>query len=282
MEIVKNFGTKKVGYSDFHVKQPFNHKNIQKSFSQSYYIIFMNKGSTITIDFITYNVLRDSIYFINRGQPYEIPSSSRGRLVVFNPEFYCIAFHDKELTCDGILFNNIFETPSIELSVEESENFTKLIEHISNELLIVDSWAEEMIRTKLKELIINASRSWIRKNPYHQDSTEKEGDLSRKFSQLVELNYHMIHTVSGYADLLYISPKTLNRRISKEKNMSPSTFINKRIVLQAQRLLANTTLTVKEISAQLGYNDQSYFIRFFKTQTGSSPQELRKKLRHYS
>lgn len=44
----------------------------------------------------------------------------------------------------------------------------------------------------------------------------------------------------------------------------------------APRLLANTDLTVKEIAVQLGYDDQSYFVRFFKIQTEKSPIELEK------
>lgn len=44
----------------------------------------------------------------------------------------------------------------------------------------------------------------------------------------------------------------------------------------APRLLANTDLTVKEIAVQLGYDDQSYFFRFFKIQTEKSPIEFRK------
>ncbi|MCW2259450.1 MULTISPECIES: helix-turn-helix domain-containing protein [Sphingobacterium] len=44
----------------------------------------------------------------------------------------------------------------------------------------------------------------------------------------------------------------------------------------APRLLANTDLTVKEIAVQLGYDDQSYFVRFFKIQTEKSPIEFRK------
>lgn len=42
------------------------------------------------------------------------------------------------------------------------------------------------------------------------------------------------------------------------------------------RLLINTDLTVKEIAAQLGYDDQSYFVRFFRIQTGKSPFEFKR------
>lgn len=133
-----------------------------------------------------------------------------------------------------------------------------------------------MVRTKLKELIITASRSWIERIPGQKETDIKKDEVSRKFSQLVEINYNKLHSVSQYAELLFISSKTLNRKITREKGTSPNIIIKNRIILQAKRLLINTDLTVKEISAQLGYDDQSYFIRFFKIQTGKSPVEFKR------
>ncbi|UQA78112.1 helix-turn-helix domain-containing protein [Sphingobacterium siyangense] len=40
--------------------------------------------------------------------------------------------------------------------------------------------------------------------------------------------------------------------------------------------MINTDLTVKEIAAPLGYDDQSYFVRFFRIQTGKSPFEFKR------
>lgn len=162
--------------------------------------------------------------------------------------------------------------------MEEHENvsFNRIMDEIKQELSKEDYWTEEMSRTKLKELIITASRAWLGRTPDQKGLGTIEDELSRKFSQLVEANYHKLHGVSEYAELLHISPKTLHRKIVKEKGTSPNTFIKNRIILQAKRLLAHTDLSVKEISAQLGYDDQSYFVRFFKIQTGSPPLEFRK------
>ncbi|WP_170250038.1 helix-turn-helix domain-containing protein [Sphingobacterium allocomposti] len=223
-----------------------------------------------------YRTERDTLFFFNIGQQFQIGNNSRGKLVYFNPEFYCIAFHDKELTCDGVLFNNVFETPSIVVEEHENVSFNRIMDEIKQELSKEDYWTEEMSRTKLKELIITASRAWLDRTPDQKGLGTIEDELSRKFSQLVETNYHKLHSVSEYAALLHISPKTLNRKIVKEKGTSPNTFVKNRIILQAKRLLAHTDLSVKEISAQLGYDDQSYFVRFFKIQTEKSPLEFRK------
>ena len=103
-------------------------------------------------------------------------------------------------------------------------------------------------------------------------------ELARKFRQLVELHYRKHHNVSDYANMLNITPKNLNKKIVSEKQVAPSIIIKQRIILQAKRLLANTTLSIKEIADYLGYEDYSYFVRFFKSQTGLPPLSFRNAL----
>ena len=277
MELLKSFGNKKIGYLDFDTSISVSEKFLPCSDSSDCYVIlFAQKGSTVSVDFSTYKAEQDTMFFFNIGQQFQFGNHAKGHLIYFNPQFYCIAFHDKELTCDGVLFNNVFETPMIGLDTKESNHFYRIMASLKDEFQIDDYWAEEMLRTKLKELIISASRAWIERTPDKKDMEAKEDGVSRKFSQLVEIKYNELHSVKEYAELLYVSPKTLNRKIVNEKGISPNSIIKNRIMLQAKRLLANTDLTVKEISAQLGYDDQSYFIRFFKIHTGTSPLEFRK------
>lgn len=277
MEISKSFGNKKVGYLQFDssISSPNFAFPCLKS-KDCYIILYAASGSTIRVDFKDYKTEENTLYFFNIGQQFQIDDRSKGKLIYFNPQFYCIAFHDKELTCDGVLFNNVFETPYITLTKDENNAFNRIVGEISQELNKEDYWTEEMTRTKLKELIITSSRAWLERASEQIYLGTPEGEVSRKFSQLLEANYYRFHRVAAYAELLNISPKTLTRKIVNEKGIAPNTIIKNRIMLQAKRLLANTDLTVKEIAVQLGYDDQSYFVRFFKIQTEKSPIEFRK------
>lgn len=279
MEISKYFGSKKIGYLSFDPTSPVDKKFLPGKTTKDYYVIlYITKGSRITVDFIEHDILQDSLFFFNMGQHFHIDPTSSGSLIYFNPDFYCIAFHDKELTCDGILFNNVYMAPSIAMHHHEAAAFSGLIEEIKIELGKEDFWTEEMARTKLKQLVIMSSRCWMRKYPDQTGLGTADTDLGRKFSQLVERYYNKFHSVAEYADLLHVSPKTLNRKIVSEKKTSPNVLIKNRIILQAKRLLAYTELTTKEVASQLGYIDQSYFVRFFKIQTGDSPLTFRKKM----
>ena len=265
-----------IGYLDFDNKSE-NKINSNTLLEDYYKIIYMEKNGSITVDFVEYSFTENALLFFSIGKHFQISKESRGNLIYFNPDFYCIAFHDKELACDGLLFDNVFEQPYLNLSTNLDILFLKLMSSVKKEINKKDFWAEEMIKTYIKQIIISATRTLIKSNNDSQIvSYDKE--LARKFSQLVELHYRKNHNVSDYASMLNITPKNLNKKIVSEKQVAPSIIIKQRIILQAKRLLANTTLSIKEIADYLGYEDYSYFVRFFKSQTGLPPLSFRNAL----
>ena len=72
-----------------------------------------------------------------------------------------------------------------------------------------------------------------------------------------------------------ISTKTLTNSIVESSRSTPLKLINERIILEAKRYLLYSSLKVKEISYLLGFEDPSYFVKFFKRNTGSLPIEFR-------
>ena len=76
-----------------------------------------------------------------------------------------------------------------------------------------------------------------------------------------------------------LSEKHLNR-ISKEcLNKTTSALIAERITLEAKRLLIHSKYTVTEVASELGYDDTSYFSRFFKKNCGETPIQFLSKYR---
>ena len=201
---------------------------------------------------------------------------SEGVLLYYNRDFYCVEIHDNEVSCDGILYNNVYEIPAIALSKTESSTIQNILDDIKYETDNEDVANEEMIRILLKQIIIKATRIWKTKHQLDEPVKNTEIEFLRKFSLLVEMNYKQLHTVSDYAKLLYVTPKNLNKKVTQFGNQSPNEIIKERIITEAKRLLAHTNLTIKEIGYTLGYEDDAYFIRLFTKQTDTSPQQFRK------
>src|SRR5690606_13955893 len=122
------------------------------------------------------------------------------------------------------------------------------------------------------------TRIWKRQNldKEKQISVPADQELFRDFGRLVEIHFRDKHTVAEYADLLYLSPKTLANKFNKMHLDSPNDIIKNRILLEAKRLLYYTDLTVKEIAYQLGYDDPAYFNRLFAQKEGLAPSSYRK------
>lgn len=84
-----------------------------------------------------------------------------------------------------------------------------------------------------------------------------------------------MHTVQEYADLLNVSSRTLTKYVAQSTYCTPLQMINDRIVLEAKRRLQHTSMSVKQIGYELGFEDPSYFVKFFKRLTGKMPGTFR-------
>ncbi len=80
--------------------------------------------------------------------------------------------------------------------------------------------------------------------------------------------------VSELAEAMNMSRSSLLRNIKKQTHLSASQFIRKVRLEKSMELLNNTSLTVSEVSYQVGFGSTSYFIKCFREQYGHSPGEL--------
>lgn len=239
-------------------------------------ILFIPKRAIIQVDFQEYEMATDSLLFINPRVILKPCETVDGQLIYFNRDFYCIEIHDQEVACDGILYNNVFEIPFISLDEKQSNDIQKIIQEIQLEMINEDSNTEEMLRILLKLIILKSTRIW--KQQHHLAEINQQSDVQflRRFSKLVEQHYKTHHTVADYAELLFVTPKNLSKKIGLLSKSTPKDIIKDRIILESKRLLVHTTMTVKEIAFSLNYEDDAYFIRFFSKHTGLSPVSFRK------
>jgi TolB-like protein/AraC-like DNA-binding protein len=84
--------------------------------------------------------------------------------------------------------------------------------------------------------------------------------------------------VSELAELMNMSRSTLLRKIKKDTQLSASQFIRQVRLKKGMEMLKEKTLTVSEISYQVGFGNTSYFIKCFREQYGYSPGEVGKGL----
>ena len=79
--------------------------------------------------------------------------------------------------------------------------------------------------------------------------------------------------------MMHLTTFKLNKITKETVGKTCSQLINEQIILEAKRHLLATTNQVNQIAFDLGFEDPSYFIRFFKKSANFSPEVFRKNLK---
>ncbi len=100
----------------------------------------------------------------------------------------------------------------------------------------------------------------------------------KKLNNLIDCFYHQETGIHFYAQQLNMSIKQLNIIAKSAYNKTVPSLIHERIILDAKKKLQQPDASIKTIAYQLGFEDPSYFSRFFRRYTGYSPNQYRAKL----
>jgi AraC-like DNA-binding protein len=95
----------------------------------------------------------------------------------------------------------------------------------------------------------------------------------------VEAGFRTRHAVADIAAGLPVTRGRLDAICRRHAGRTAQQVIHDRIVLEAQRSLIYTGLTVAEIAYGLGFADPAYFTRFFAREAGETPGEFRRRHR---
>lgn len=104
--------------------------------------------------------------------------------------------------------------------------------------------------------------------------------LFYRFVQLLENNHTSRRSVSWYAEEMAITPKYLTYICRQVTGKTPTDIINSIAIREIKQILLNTNDTVKEIAYNMNYASASSFCKYFRLQTGISPQAFRRQSRH--
>lgn len=263
-------------YLEFDDNSFFDHIQRDNYFS----LIWVTQGNgKLKADFTDYDFEANSLFAFSPYQPYMFYAVSeiRGIAIYFHPEFFCIYKHHKEVSANGLLYNNIYQPTFVTVDENSAATFSMLAEQIKTEMQKPELAQHELLVSYLKIFLINAARLKTQQQTAAAESIKynKEPFILQKLKDAIDANFKTKHSPADYAEMLYISPKALAKITKSHFNKTLSSLINERIIIEAKRELYLTDKTVKEIAWELGYEDEYYFSRFFKVNADVSPQLYR-------
>ena len=238
-------------------------------------IIWLKNGTGIhQIDMIDHSYKNSVLFFLAPGQVHKLiqHKKSQGYILKFLPSVFKQEKDFMDYVFDTCLLDTDRSCPIISIPKQMNDVIEELFFRFTEEFNKQQPYADTILSSYLKILTTQIRRikdTYLSKEVY---MNKPQYDLFREFKIAVERNYKTKHTVQEYATHLHTQARTLNTVARKYSNKSALEIIQDRIILEAKRRLYHDSKSIKELCYELGFEDPSYFTRFFKKSVGTSPQ----------
>lgn len=242
-------------------------------------IYWLEDGSgTYDIDFKEFTIEGCGIFCVSPGQMFSVKSEQvkTAYQISFDKEFYCVEAHGKDIACNGLIFNNIHRATGVSVGESESPVFRSIVHNMIAEIKNPGNAHREMIETYLRMFLIHTLRLLDLQELQKGEETHQKNKMVQDFIALVDKHFRSKHTASDYAQELFISPKSLAKKLKALGYPTSTEIIQERILLEAKRSLKYTQESIKEIAFDLGFDDPAYFSRLFSKKEGMTPLAYRK------
>ena len=154
-------------------------------------------------------------------------------------------------------------------------------EDLAREFCTSEEFRDEMLRTQITSILISLHRLCslrrLCRGPGEVEGTDDFHPLTNRFLALLEKEEGKFYRANHYVSALSVDSRAFVNAVLSETGKSPSVWIRDRTLLEARRLLTYTDLTISEIAYRLNFRNVSYFVRFYRRLTGTSPGAARAK-----
>ncbi len=198
-----------------------------------------------------------------------------GIFICFTDEF--LGLDENRMLKQLPVIQNPYNGHELALSAEDIVFVNDIITKLLAEYRTKAGWHNSMLLSYLRILLIYTSRLYTAQ--FTNDAGLADRDLLKKFKALVTENFTDYHDVVTYAGMLHLSAGHFSELIKEQSGKTAIEHIHDRLLLEAKRMLFHTNNSIKEIAFELGFQDASYFNRFFKRLTSDTPLVYRNTIR---
>ncbi len=251
-----------------------------------FYYIGLKEGKVGSIRYGRnyYDYQEGTLVFFGPDQVFELSEEaksappSKGFALIFHPDLLIgTQLHDKMKQYHYFSYE---VNEALHLSDKEKKTILDCFENIKIELLNgIDKHSATLLVNHI-ELLLNYcirfyERQFItRKSVNHDVLTRFEKLLNDYFNEDIAIQ-HGLPSVKHFADQLHLSSNYLGDLMKKETGKSPLEHIQEKLMDLSKHELYNPAKNISEIAFELGFKQSQHFSRFFKQQTGLSPNEFR-------
>jgi len=239
-----------------------------------FYVLVLKRGAGIHhIDFVDYPVMDNTVFFLRPGQVHELTLKKQcsGYLLKFSNDFY--APHDLSLKR---VFRKVSNNSFYTFNADHVKVLSSILSNIYQESKQKHEMHSNVIKSYLDIFFVQLLRGI--EGPEHHGGQNRDYMQERlhELQELLVCSAANHKQVSFYAQTLHLTTYQINAITKVTLGKTCLEVINDYIILEAKRHLLAFSSQVNQIAGYLGYEDVSYFVRFFKKHTGYSPEAFRK------
>ena len=243
--------------------------------------LFVTGRCTHTIDFEPHACRPGTVIHVQPGQVqrFEVTPGLEAVVLVFTGAFL---FPDRPRT--GALwqerfFDDVAWPPALHLDGADRAAMADWFDRLERTYHAVDDGpaSSALLRHLVSAVLLDlARRGHIGQAP--ASAPDPELQRVRQFRRDVERSFRVTRRVLDFAQRLGCTAKTLDRSCRRALGASAKSFVDARVVLEAKRMLAHTTLTVAAVGEDLGFSEPTNFVKFFRLREGVLPGVFRQRL----
>ncbi len=245
--------------------------------AQFYHIIWIEKGyGTHLVDFKPITIEDNTILFIPQDSVnlYDIEGEYQGKTMIFTDKFFFKNHQDAQFLHSTPLYSNLYDTAKIRFnpSLSDLKVFFNAME--TEFVRAPDNAQFSILHNMLHIFLLKAERE-LQSQGFVKLEPSANLDYLVLFKDLLEKNFRTDKSVNKYASSLSISEKQLHKATTTLMDKTPKQIIDERVLLEAKRLLAHSNQSIKEIAYELGYDEPTNFIKYFRKRVSTTPSEFR-------
>ena len=247
-------------------------KPYQKDFNHIT-LVLKSKNSGIQIDEQHIQKKDNFLFFLSTKHIYswQRDQNIKGYTIFFKSSF--LNFYAEQFEIDFSFFD-LAERNIIELSSSQIKEITADFENLFKDFSTPSAYREQIIQTQLLSVLYKFKGIQEEFSTTEIQNSKKK-TIVFKFKNLVNNLFISTKQVNDYAEKLFISSNNLNNIVKEMTGKTAKETINEKVILEAKRLLRYTSNDIAQIAFNIGFDEPTHFIRFFKAQTLQTPKEFR-------
>ncbi|PRX54603.1 helix-turn-helix domain-containing protein [Flagellimonas meridianipacifica] len=286
-DFLKEIGIKSTGQNNdfyiFRIEDHFGESGFEMPpYNHSFFELTFGIGHDVDINIGTskFNTTNNVLSFTS---PYQITSwkvnsfaeNSIGFMILFNPAFVQSEI-SKIALYDTFSFLNLYASPIYALSEHQKQTILELMQTMYSEFSQNSAERKSIILNAYLTILLEKINAISDLKSTKKIFTNRANEITYQFERLLKKEANYKNKLDYYANQLFISKAYLSECVKKSTQKSAKTLIQEFIVFKAKSLLHQSNGTIQHIALELGFDETSNFINYFKRQVGVTPNQYKK------